>query len=280
MTEPVVDPVVRAALRKLPVPEHHPGFWDRLDAELRDEHTPQPLPSTLPSSPTRSERRVVVPLESVPEPARPRRRSNRVLALVASAAAVLAAVAAASLVTSPDDDTSETAARTTGDTVSSESRTGTSASVDTADADASTGASATATDDGDRDSDEAEAPTTENTQQQEAARPETTSAPALAADAVLAWLDTFAEGDAGAAWAQLTPASKDHWGDDPALFHADGATGAFYGAWADAPPEILLSTTISDDDDGALEVVTLVADIAQEDGVATSSAGSPGAGHF
>ncbi len=111
--------------------------------------------------------------------------------------------------------------------------------------------------------------------QRPVARPESTSAPAAAADAALAWLGTLAEGDAGAAWARLAPASKDHWDDDPALFDADSGAAEVFSAWGEAAPEILLSTTISEDDDGAVEVVTLVADVAQEGGVATRALALP-----
>ena len=268
MTEPAVDVVVRAALRRLPVPDHDPAFWDRLDAELRGEQQPP--------QPTRSERRVVVPLEGGTTPvelgqtAPQQRRSNRVLALVASAAAVLAAVAAASLVTGLDDGTGgDTAARATGRTASSDREGGPLAPADSGGTSAQSGAGSDVTRAAEGDtgtesgSEEPGAATTEVAQQSEV-EPDMISAPAAAADAALGWLSTVAAGDMNAAWSQLAPRSQAHWGDDPAAMAADSGMAESYGGWADSPPDILVSTALAEDDEGAVEIVTMVADVPQD----------------
>jgi hypothetical protein len=43
MTSPVRDPLVERALRRLPVPEHAPGFWDELEARLGTNPVPSPI---------------------------------------------------------------------------------------------------------------------------------------------------------------------------------------------------------------------------------------------
>jgi hypothetical protein len=84
MNETDRDPVVARALRELHVPDHEPGFWDRLERELADEGSG-------------GGRAAVVDLAGA------RRRRSRTW-LLATAAAVVTVVAAAALLSGRDDE--------------------------------------------------------------------------------------------------------------------------------------------------------------------------------
>lgn len=97
------DPVVRTALRDLPVPEHLPGFWERLDARLDAEDRRAPdLATTAPSAATPAADRPAdarietseLPLLALlhPDPVAP--RHQRVRFLAAAAVVVLVALTA------------------------------------------------------------------------------------------------------------------------------------------------------------------------------------------
>lgn len=92
MTQPAVDdPVVRAAVQLLPVPEHREGFWAHLHAVLEAEAIVEPAPTVA---------RVREPVPPAPPALLPpalRRPSSAVLAAVAAAAVVVVAVASQSL---------------------------------------------------------------------------------------------------------------------------------------------------------------------------------------
>lgn len=107
------DPFVAQALRDLPVPEHGPGFWERLDARLRAEQVPggPGAGSAVPDGRVATSDLPVIPLlppeDAVPSPAR-----RRFLA----AAAVVAVLALATGVAVRGGDgggTGELAATTT-----------------------------------------------------------------------------------------------------------------------------------------------------------------------
>lgn len=95
MTGPAVDdPVVRAALQLLPVPEHAADFWDDLRLALARETAPDPVPvvAGMPDA----DPEVVQPLL----PTSLRRPGNAVLVAVAVAAVVVVAAAGQSLLAS------------------------------------------------------------------------------------------------------------------------------------------------------------------------------------
>lgn len=109
------DAVVARALLELPVPDHGPGFWARLEASLADvsiddDIEPMPLPPS-------AEPGILVPMPS-PSPAGEGRRGRRLLALAAAVMVVAAAVAAIGVLGRDDqqvttDDPTTTIASTT-----------------------------------------------------------------------------------------------------------------------------------------------------------------------
>lgn len=91
MNEPR-DTLVGDALRRLDVPDHAPGFWGRLDAELADRQTAdghQPDADDVDHGHDAD----VIDLGSAPGLRRPRSRSTRRQAVAAAAAAAVAAIA-------------------------------------------------------------------------------------------------------------------------------------------------------------------------------------------
>jgi hypothetical protein len=104
------DAIVSTMLRKLPVPEHRPGFWEHLEAQL--DTTPglpvrplvAPAPVRVRSAPPVQHAPVShapVSQAPVPQPLLPagiRRGSNVALSVLAAAAAVVAVVAGVTLV--------------------------------------------------------------------------------------------------------------------------------------------------------------------------------------
>jgi hypothetical protein len=91
MNEPR-DTLVGDALRRLDVPDHAPGFWDRLDAELADR---QPADGHQPDADDVDHHHDadVIDLGSAPGLRRHRSRSPRRQAVAAAAAAAAAAIA-------------------------------------------------------------------------------------------------------------------------------------------------------------------------------------------
>ena len=262
---PDPDVVVETALRLLPVPDHEPAFWARLEAALDAEPTPRaarPLvgaPATeagapgAEGEPRRASRGPVGPAAapaSVPVvelaptpvpgmvPAAMRRRSNLVLSALAVAAALAVVVAGASLVRSrtADDPATEEVADAPPEGVESEGP--------------------------------------------EATEPPIAAALGSQADdpavgVVVEWVQALAAGDVDAAWGLLGPASQAHWGTSSGFEAERSALAEGYGAWAAATPELVLVTPLEGAGDGDLVVVTLVGPVEQEGAVATRADAFP-----
>lgn len=235
---PAPDRVVETALRLLPVPDHEPGFWERLDARLAAEPAPTAAAPTRAAAPVEAGAAgsdaapvPVVPLEPADLsviPSAMRRPSNVVLSVLAVAAAVVVVVAASALVRS----------RTGGDQPADEV------------------AGPAATEPGDP-----EAPGAPD--EPADPQPSALAAPAGSPETqvVVDWVRALAAGDVDAAWALLGPGSQAHWGsrDAFAAQRTDFAEG--YGAWAGTSAEQVLVTPLVD---GSLSVVTLVGPVEQE----------------
>ena len=80
------DPIIRAALDDVQVPEYEPGFWDRLDARLAPTDTPPP------DDPDTDSTDVHAPLVELATHRRARDPGRRRLVLVAAAAVVVVAL--------------------------------------------------------------------------------------------------------------------------------------------------------------------------------------------
>jgi hypothetical protein len=239
------DPLVETALRLLPVPDHEPDFWARVEEAL--DAAPPKRSATAEKRPAASggpgaagkgaltaaaaaavsagrPRTAALPaLELVPGPvpgvvpAAMRRPSNVVLSAIAVVAAIAVLVAGATLVRSrTDDGLSDEAAST----------------------------------------EPAGAPS---------AAPEGLVAPSdePAAAIVVDWINAVAAGEMEEAWSLLGPRSQTDWGSFDAF--ASEATGLAegYGAWRVSAPEILV-TPLGEDGDEGLVVVTLVGAVPQE----------------
>jgi hypothetical protein len=234
--EPAVelDPVVRTALKLLPIPDHDDDFWLRLEAALDAEapHVPAPLERVrrvpvsdaawaIDDAPVRA-----LELDSALAIVPPafRRRSNALLAMVAAAAIVVVAVAGNTLrddrqgtaVREPEADAAlETLVR------NAQADSGTVTTLSSARADASS-------------------------------------------EAVLAWVDDVGAGDVDAAWDAMGEVSQAHF-DSQAEFEdlmTDLAEG--YGAWSAAEPDDVLVTPVAAGDDGTVAVVTLLGTVEHE----------------
>jgi hypothetical protein len=268
MTDERPDPdvVVETALRLLPVPDHEPGFWTRLEAALDAEPAPSraeheegsagsggepgrtspggPGPDGPDAAPRVAAAPVrVVELAPTPVPgvvpAAMRRRSNVVLSALAVAAAVAVVVAGASLVrsrTADDDPATEEVAEAPADGAEEEDPETTEPSI--------AAALGSAADD-------------------------------PAAGVVVEWVQALAAGDVDAAWALLGPASQAHWGSASGFEAERSALAEGYGAWASATPEMVLVTPLEGAGDGDLVVVTLVGSVEQEGTVATRADAFP-----
>lgn len=233
---PGPDRVVETALRLLPVPDHGPDFWSRVEASLsaepdRSRRAAAADPTVAAPPPTNEEpareetgQVPAVVLEPVPlgvVPAAMRRPSNLVLSVLAVAAAVAVVVAGSALVRSraaddtPDEDV---AAPTATDAV-----------------DGSTSAPPVAT---------LTAPEGEDE-----------------AVVVVDWVRALAEGDTEAAWELLGPSSQAHWGSLDAFAAERTAFAEGYGAWASATADQVIVTPLVE---GSLAVVTLVGTVEQE----------------
>ncbi|MGV3759939.1 MAG: hypothetical protein ACO1PW_10435 [Actinomycetota bacterium] len=244
------DVLVQTALRLLPVPDHEPDFWARLEAALDAEPAPSiagrqakveegqaasgekpghPRPggpdADGPDAAGRGASRPMEVIELVPGPVpgvvpvAMRRTSNLVLSVLAVAAAIAVVVAGASLVRSRVDDDpfeDETAAEAEGD--------------------ASTTAGEAAT----------------------------FSAPAdePAAAAVVAWIDAIAAGEMEAAWELLGPESQAYWGSFEAFAAERTGFAEGYGAWRVADPTFLVTPLEGTSEE--LVLVTLVGAVPQE----------------
>lgn len=224
---PMRDRVVETALRLLPIPDHQPGFWDRLDARLAEEAPTRTAPP--PAAPAVEEPAdpdtAAVPIVALePElrviPAAMRRPSNLVLSALAVAAAVVVVVAGSALL---------------------RSRTGGEAPDEHAD------------------------PKATALQAPEAADPEPPG-PLVATDdpeaqVVVDWVQALAAGDVDTAWSLLGPGSQARWGSRDAFAAERTAFAEGYGAWAAGTADQVLVTPLVD---GSLAVVTLVGVIDQE----------------
>lgn len=162
------DTTVADALRRLDVPDHAPGFWDRLDARLAEPADVAAPPSGDEDATTGAE---VVELGSAPSRRRGRRGPRPILALVAAAAAVVALVVGIIALRPGGDD---------------ESR------LDSADQR------------GEQDG-APDTPTTEQDQVDDAVQ---TAELAAAEQAAVAWLTALSEGDVEGAHAMLDAASR------------------------------------------------------------------------
>lgn len=223
------DPIVQTALQLLPVPDHGPSFWTRLEAELaRERPSEPPVEPALAAGPRRGAPTApagshAVPSLGRPAPAAPtslvppalRRRSNVVLVAVAVVAALVVTVAGATLV-----------------------RERSLAGVDTASPDAPPSSSTTT----ERD-------------------PAGDGAPERA---VLAWVAALGAGDMAAAWAALGPASQAHFGSRSAFDQERSALTEGYGAWAASTPDRTIVTPVPSGGEAVLVVVTLVGTARQE----------------
>lgn len=221
------DVLIQTALRLLPVPDHEPDFWARLEQALDAEprrsiaHTSSGDEQGSATGTTD----VVPVVEVVPSPvagvvpAAMRRRSNLVLSGLAVAAAVAVVVAGASLVRSRVED----------DPLDDESP---------AEADDDAGSTSAG------------------------AAPLAAPADEPAAAAVVEWIDAVAAGEMEAAWELLGPESQTYWGSfgDFAAEHTRFAER--YGAWRVADPRFLLTPLESAS--GQLVLVTLVGAVPQE----------------
>jgi hypothetical protein len=233
-TRPGPDPVVETALRLLPVPDHGPEFWERLDAQLRVEPAPLAVEPALATGPPAGHHGLGDRLvELVPDaalgllPPALRRRSNVVLSAVAVAAAVMVVVAGGLLV---------------------RDRVGGGGSTEVA----SEGRSASTTQD-----DAVEATST-------SVATLSGSAADVPTQAVLEWVANLGDGDTGAAWAAMGPASRAHFGSESAFAAEGSGLAEGYGAWSAAEPDDVLVMSLTSSGDGELVVVTLVGTVDQE----------------
>lgn len=223
------DPVVQTALQLLPVPDHGPDFWTRLDASLAVDGA-APVTALADRRPGRvGTARATVPLvelERAPAtgvvPAAMRRPSNVVLSAVAVAAAVMVVLAGTSLV---------------------RSRTGDDPATEVA-----------------------EAPDGSSTTDATEASHTTLRAPDddPATKAVVQWINALSAGDMDAAWSALGPASKTQWGSQAAFEAERSGFAEGYGAWASAAPEEVLVMSLTSSGDGELLVVTFIGTVDQE----------------
>lgn len=234
---PEPDVLVQTALRLLPVPEHEPDFWSRLDVAL-DAEPPKggagstedgvdaarggALVAAAGATGPRTDEVPVVELVPTPVPgvvpAAMRRPSNVVLSVLAVAAAIAVVVAGASLVRSRTDD-----------------GVGEEEAASTEEADAEPGA------------------------------PEGLVAPdgEPAAAVVVDWINAVAAGEMEEAWSLLGPRSQTDWGSFDAFAGERTALAEGYGAWRVSDPEVIV-TPLDEDGDEALVVVTLVGTVPQE----------------
>lgn len=231
-----VDPVVRAALQHLPVPDHGAGFWERVGVALADEPSRPsdepalavgpPLaspdlegaPATAPHRPASPDRPAI---ELRPDPSRAvippalRSRGNLALAVVALVAAAVVVVAGLTLV---------------------QQRAGTS-SEEAGDSGATSTSSTTVVDDG----------------------PDSS-----AGRAVLGWVAAVAAGDLSTAWSALGPSSQAAFGSRSTFEAEQSALAEGFGAWAATPPDQVFVTPAGPAAEGQLVVVTLVGTVSQE----------------
>lgn len=215
------DPLVRTMLRKLPVPDHRPGFWDDLQVSLAGgapapvattteavsaapTTAPVPAPPVLDSTePSRAsgDPADVPDLEPFAAPARRRGRprpSSVVMALMATAAAVVVGVAATSLLrdggTGGDIDT---AATTTDDAVDPDDEAAITAPPLPGEVTGTTAMAAHGTGTG--------------TLDDEVTDLAYVADPTSAREAAVSFVVAVHEGDADAAWTLLGPASQAFW---------------------------------------------------------------------
>lgn len=229
------DPVVRTALRLLPVPPHRRGFWDELDHRLSEVPAPrrlvplQPPPAEAPPAGTDvGTATTVVELDdhdgrAVLPPAL-RRRSNAALVMAAAAAAVIVVIAGSTLVRQRDGtdlDTSEAVQPELDTSLSSSTTSAPPSTADPTDVEASS-------------------------------------------EAVMQWVAALGASDGAMAWEALGPASKERLGSRASLEDQMSALAEGYGAWSATTPDEILVTPVGADGDGTLVVVTLVGDIAPE----------------
>lgn len=193
------DPLVRTMLQKLPVPAHHPEFWEVLQAQLARAGPPETV--------TASSLDEAAPPEQVPAASadadlfpsgvagrRRPRASSVVMGAMAATTAVVVALAGAALLRSEDAPV-DTAGRTGAPEVDSQGVvvppragevTGTTAKA----------ADGTGTGNGDD-------PVEDMAY---------VAAPSSAREATTSFLVAVDEGDVDGAWALLGPASQEHWG--------------------------------------------------------------------
>jgi hypothetical protein len=220
VSEPGDDPLVRTALRHLPVPDHGPEFWERLEASLAPtpEAAPDPEPEPEPEPEPAPQ---LVPVPSV-VPSGMRRASTALLAGVATVAVVLVVVAAATLIGRDPDgvDTGGTAAADLDAAADPDDPDGDGAPPTTQ---ALTGTTAVPADG---------SPVGEDGWAAGAAPLSAVDDPSSPDEVAAAFVVAVDAGDAARAWSLLAPASQAHWGDEAGFAAslgelAEGAYGSF-----------------------------------------------------
>lgn len=220
------DPVVRTAIKLLPVPEHATSFWVDLHARLDGEPqrggvavAERPVTALPGGDPRLGGDHDLIQLGLVPPALR--RRSNAVISAVAVAAAIIVVVAGTTLVRERGaSDVESDLAAVPASSTSEPSRTSIAAlsGVD------------------------AQLPTS----------------------AVLAWVADLGEGDTAGAWSALGPASRAHFGSKSTFAADSGALAEGYGAWSATEPDEVIVTPLLSSGDGQLVVVTLVGEVQQQ----------------
>lgn len=227
------DPVVRAALQLLPVPEHGASFWSDLDAALdlavvdRAPRRTDPgrvavaATSPVPAGPSDAIELVPAGSTALVPPAL-RRRSNLLLSAVAVAAAIVVVVSGTTLVRQRAGTAVDSLALA-GDAEERETLISTSTS---------TAPSRSAPDD-------------------------------VGPKAVLAWVAAVASGDTKTAWDALGPASQAHFGSRSAFAAEAPSLVQGPGAWGGVTPEEVFVTEVVHGADAEVLVVTLLGTVSR-----------------
>ena len=222
--EPGDDPVVRAALGLLPIPEHREGFWDDLELALAVDAAFD-AGADRPSAGARVARR----LPDTSAAARPllppalRRRSNAALLAVAVAALVVVVVAGQSLLANRTGSARRPAA-----------------------------------------SAELEALVDRSQPADTAPEPLTGDEERAVAEAVLAWVAAVASGDAAGAWEALGPDAQGRYGTRGAFESEMSSMADAFAPWASGPVGEVVVTPVGVADAVTLAVVTLSSEGAVE----------------
>jgi hypothetical protein len=212
------DPLVRTMLRKLPVPDHRPGFWEDLQVSLAGgEHAPAAPTEAAPGARPHAlvpEPPVALRIAGLPEdpealadvevaPSADRRRgrprpSSVVMALAAAAAAVVVGVAATTLLRGEGrGDDVDTAASTAEEPADADADAAITAPPLPGDVTGTTAMAAHGTGTG--------------TVGDEVTDMAYMAAPVSAREAAASFVVAVHEGDADAAWGLLGPASQAFW---------------------------------------------------------------------